>query len=192
MYQADNKKAAVNHDEVGDCLPCLVGLFSKAGDPGCAVCPGGKTAGDTACVNCDSGRFSSEDTKLKCEKCKVGQYQNKAGQAACIDCIPGMYQTGLDQVNFPIKCELCPVGWSTKNPTAKSLEADVAVEPETHFKDHCVRCLRGKHTNGEMGVAQCNTCPPGSLGERMTALTQGNIGGSFSSEHPAGFVCVKW
>ena len=177
---------------VDTCTNCPMGWYqNENGKPYCIGCIPGMfqgQPGNSECSDCVEGKYQDVGSRESCTNCPMGWYQNEDGKPYCIGCIPGMFQGQPGNA----ACSLCPVGWDTKNSASEDLEADIAVKPETHLNDRCVRCLRGKHTNGEMGVAQCNTCPPGFLGERMTELTQGNIGGSFNSEHPAGFVCVKW
>ena len=84
------------------------------------------------------------------------------GAAKCIDCVPGRYQA----VENNDECKKCPIGWSTKDPAIVVNEEGNSNE---HVKDHCIRCERGKHTNNRIGATQCDICPPGSLGQNMTA-----------------------
>ena len=95
-YQADERSAAVNHDNEADCLKCPDEMYSEPGQQGCTPCAAGKAADDTTtssgiCTDCQAGQVSSSATDLKCEKCKVGYYQNEKGLPSCIRCIPGKY-----------------------------------------------------------------------------------------------------
>ena len=96
----------MNHNSDEDCLPCLDGLFSNAGDPGCAPCAAGKTAGVTSCVDCVAGQVSSGKTELKCKKCEVGFYQKNPGLPSCAKCVPGRYQDDKGAKD----CKLCAPG----------------------------------------------------------------------------------
>ena len=95
-YQADNRSAAVNHDNKEDCLKCPDEMYSEPGQQGCTPCAAGKAADNTTkssgiCMDCQAGQVSSSATDLKCEKCQVGYYQNEKGLPSCIRCIPGKY-----------------------------------------------------------------------------------------------------
>jgi len=83
---------------------------------------------------------------------------------------------------------------STKNPNPSLISR----LKDTHLTDHCIRCQRGKHTNERFGASQCDICPPGSLGQQMTALTDLSPGGMVFKDAPLtngkkdpGFVCIK-
>ena len=110
-YQADDKKAAVNHDSEEDCLDCPDNMFSEAGKQGCTPCAAGKAANDTTkstgiCVDCVAGQVSSSKTELKCEKCEVGFYQKNPGLPSCSKCVPGRYQ---DDTGAKV-CKRCAPG----------------------------------------------------------------------------------
>jgi hypothetical protein len=113
------------------------------------------------------------------------------GAVECIDCVPGRYQV---VENNDEMCVKCPIGWSTENPAIRVLQNAITNE---HVKDHCIRCERGKHTNNRIGATQCDICPPGSLGQQMTASTAGDPVGSYNAApvingiKSPGSVCVK-
>ena len=111
---------------------------------------------------------------------------HSSAAAVCISCEPGQYQDGAnvidvnnDNMHSASSCKKCPIGWSTKDQTEVKLPGALE-NRKKHLKSTCVRCLRGKHTNGESGAAQCDVCPPGSFGKLMTEIDS------------PGFSCVKW
>jgi hypothetical protein len=126
-------------------------------------------------------------TEPGCKVCVAGQYMHSSAAAVCISCEPGQYQDGAnvidvnnDNMHSASWCKKCPIGWSTKDQTEVKKLPGALENPNKHLKSTCVRCLRGKHTNGESGAAQCDVCPPGSFGKLMTQIDS------------PGFSCVKW
>ena len=159
--------------------------FSSTFFSQCNVCPQGFHQPKDG-LTADYAAKDALATEPGCKVCVAGQYMPLPAAAVCISCEPGQYQDGAnvidvnnDNMHSASSCKKCPIGWSTKDQTEVKLPGALK-NPNKHLKSTCVRCLRGKHTNGESGAAQCDVCPPGSFGKLMTQIDS------------PGFSCVKW
>ena len=173
-----------SQDEIGIpyCVGCIPGQFQdEKGQQQCQECPAGQK------------RSKTDTNSTKCVDCPTGQVMSTPGAAKCIDCVPGRYQA----VENNDECKKCPIGWSTKDPAiVVNEEGNSNTDSNEHVKDHCIRCERGKHTSNRWGAAQCDICPPGSLGQQMTAATAGdpdsyNAAPVINGIKIPGSVCVK-
>jgi hypothetical protein len=190
-YQADNRSAAVNHDnKAEDCLKCPDNMYSEAGKQGCTPCAAGKAADDTTtltgiCVDCIAGQVSSSATKLICEKCTVGYYQDVKGLPSCNKCIPGQYQDEKGKT----ECKDCPKGrhdagnvLSKTDLSTTCKECATGLYQKEKGSTFCLPCLTGTYQN-DLGKSSCKECPKGySNGETEKPKCTECIAGSFQDE----------
>ncbi|XP_059165396.1 uncharacterized protein LOC131947978 [Physella acuta] len=157
------------------CVDCPAGYYVQ--DPvTCSRCPKGQYNDkplQTACTPCPDGqitRVEGATSISQCESiCMAGSFNT--GKSQCDSCPVGQYQDVAGQWS----CKLCPSGFTTKVPGAKS-EAECqdicGAGQQLGTDGTCTSCTAGTYNAKLTAGSYCTPCKPGFTTELEGAVSE--------------------
>nr|MCU0701318.1 hypothetical protein [Myxococcaceae bacterium] len=142
------------------CVPCVAGEGSDAGQS-CALCaPGGfGLGGGLGCASCNPGTQAPDAGLTSCEACAPGRFAGQSGAVTCSECSTGSFSA----VSGATSCTACAAGrFAATTGSTACTECSVGTFAASTGASSCVPCPLGRFAD-TTGSTSCQDCAAGTF-----------------------------